>query len=1073
MAGSDILFGDSEDDDLIGGYGNDWISGGTGRDGVIGDDGRIYTGRYVELPGNNTAVANPADSTHYAELLNGILGVDELNKEISTPGNIQQAIINPTVGGVEGNVGQLVKQVDITPFSQELGWMATQDEWAGLTQGKSDDIIYGGLGSDFLHGASGDDAISGAEALLEFFEAPINPGNVLRYSQTTGEFAAYDEFDPLRKIELHAADYMDPDTDLPAPGALWKPDDTETRTQFFLNFDETEGVLREGGEVPTNGNDTIFAPDVHDDGDDKIFGDLGNDWLVGGTGRDNLYGGWGDDLMNADDNHDTAEEGADPTANDQPDTHPTYQDRAYGGAGRDILIGNTGGDRLIDWAGEFNSYIVPFAPFGEGTVTRMLQPQLPEFLYALSASDGADPTRAVDSGSGDPARSGEPYGELGLVKQQDDAWQSQTGAPSDPQPGNIPGGARDVLRGANFDNSSTSGFFADSGVWKSSGGVLQVAAESIGGDAVSVFHVGDALPGYFEIQASVMAIKPTSGWKANSYIIFDYQSEHDFKFAGIDVAISKLVMGHRDASGWVVDKQAVVTGGVKADRYYNILVAINGVNATLRVDNKLLFTHTYQPRIEDGYAFGLNTGMVGVGSDNSRGAFDNIRVQVLPPEVTLNTLEDFNDGVADLFTGGASGAWSVSGGRYGVTPGDTTGFSLLDLGPEYLAVSSYLEFNGTVNATGMAGYVFDRYGDTSFKFAAIDAANSRLVIGHYTSKSGWAIDASVATPIAAGADHTLNVTLKGTTVSATLNPKPNGSAQAIVGFAFNAATVDGNFGLLATGGPASFDDVRVKTDDPAFRSTTSSNMIAATAVQGADAGSTLTQAELDAIAEVVISQWTDALGNGDPRLAAFGDVRFSVGELPGGELGLMEANTIVIDGDGAGLGWYVDVSPAESSEFRVRLDRNVLAAAPESEAYGRFDLVTVLAHELGHMLGFDHDAAGRFAVMAEDLDPGVRYQINAEQAPAEPVAAAAGTSGMPAFDLYAGLGGTAGIDWQGEASGSWRVALSPYAPPKPAKAVSPNLAEFDAQPLAREPASQDTGFDSLGRALLGKGKTDR
>ena len=40
-----MLFGEGQDDDLIGGYGNDWISGGTGDDGVIGDDGRISTSR--------------------------------------------------------------------------------------------------------------------------------------------------------------------------------------------------------------------------------------------------------------------------------------------------------------------------------------------------------------------------------------------------------------------------------------------------------------------------------------------------------------------------------------------------------------------------------------------------------------------------------------------------------------------------------------------------------------------------------------------------------------------------------------------------------------------------------------------------------------------------------------------------------------------------------------------------------------------------------------------------------------------------------------------------------------------
>ena len=53
-------------------------------------------------------------------------------------------------------------------------------------------------------------------------------------------------------------------------------------------------------------------------------------------------------------------------------------------------------------------------------------------------------------------RNGEPYGELGLVKQQDADWQAQTGAPDDPQPGNISGGTRDVLRGADATTVATS-----------------------------------------------------------------------------------------------------------------------------------------------------------------------------------------------------------------------------------------------------------------------------------------------------------------------------------------------------------------------------------------------------------------------------------------------------------------------------------------------------------------------------------------------------------------------------------------------------------------------------------------
>jgi len=104
-------------------------------------------------------------------------------------------------------------------------------------------------------------------------------------------------------------------------------------------------------------------------------------------------------------------------------------------------------DRLIDWVGEFNSYIVPFGPFGAPTVTRKLQPQLAQYLYDLSGSDGADQTLADPTPGANPARNGEPFGELGLVIQRDkDAWHNQTGAPGDPQAGNKGGNKRDDPR---------------------------------------------------------------------------------------------------------------------------------------------------------------------------------------------------------------------------------------------------------------------------------------------------------------------------------------------------------------------------------------------------------------------------------------------------------------------------------------------------------------------------------------------------------------------------------------------------------------------------------------------------
>ena len=64
--------------------------------------------------------------------------------------------------------------------------------------------------------------------------------------------------------------------------------------------------------------------------------------------------------------------------------------------------------------------------------------------------------------------------------------------------------------------------------------------------------------------------------------------------------------------------------------------------------------------------------------------------------------------------------------------------------------------------------------------------------------------------IVAGEDYTLQVTLKGTTVSVALD------GQVVLGHAFYAVTVDGGFGLMTLDGTSSFAIVTVSTDDPAY-----------------------------------------------------------------------------------------------------------------------------------------------------------------------------------------------------------------------------------------------------------------
>ncbi|HEY5553156.1 MAG TPA: hypothetical protein VIK52_14780 [Opitutaceae bacterium] len=849
MTGSDVLYGDGQDDDIIGGYGNDWISGGTGQDGVIGDDGLVLTSRNSTDGEPLNGIAPLLDHDSSTKYSNG----DALDETISTPGDLQIAVIN-----VEG---ALKKSVDLVPFSYDPDWLALDDEFPDDDTNTpfADDVIFGGLGSDFLHGGSGDDAISGAEALLHAYvttfdmdgnpdgvldlgydavaallSAPVlpgdllgvdlNPGDVLAFNPVdldgqhlnnrfrAGEFYYYDEYDPRRQIMLTPTGELYKEWSLASVVGV-------DYFEFVLNFDESEGVYRDGGNVPkATGQQTESYGPVNDDGKDAIFGDNGNDWLVGGTGRDNIYGGWGNDLLNADDKHSEIDDGTKEVT--VSDTHPTFEDRAYGGAGRDVLIGNTGGDRLIDWVGEYNSYLVPYAEFGQASVSRTLQPFLPEYLYALSAGDGADFTRYTDAVSTDvpqptnnnpnPSRNGEPHGELGLVLQKDFAWQDQTGAPADPQAGNIPGGHRDVLRSAGFNDGTSDGFFADSGTWAVKGGVLTVAPQTKGSAALSVFYVDDFIPSYFEMMATINAVKPTGGYKANAYIIFDYQSETDFKFAGIDVSNSKLVIGQRTEAGWTVVTQGVYPGSLKAGTNYNVFLALNGTNVILRVDNKVTLTYTFAPRIDDaGISYGLSHGMVGLGADNAKASIDNMVVQRLAPVMTFVRDVDFSSGLGDLFAAPAAGTWTLAAERYsGSASGSVPAINLFTPDPAPAAV---IDLSTVLMTNGAGGFVFDYYNATAFKFAALDRVAGTITVGHRTAK-GWFTDAVYTNAaIKTSADQTLGLTIKGTTVSVKLNN------ALVLSFAFNALATDGATGLLGRSGTTSFNSVKFQTDDPGIQ----------------------------------------------------------------------------------------------------------------------------------------------------------------------------------------------------------------------------------------------------------------
>ncbi|MGE4428935.1 MAG: hypothetical protein AB7G37_20975, partial [Solirubrobacteraceae bacterium] len=133
-----------------------------------------------------------------------------------------------------------------------------------------------------------------------------------------------------------------------------------------------------------------------------------------------------------------------------------------------------------------------------------------------------------------------------------------------------------------------------------------------------------------------------------------------------------------------------------------------------------------------------------------------------------------------------------------------------------------------------------------------------------------------------------------------------------------------------------------ETDPPSTTPTVGS-------ARGPPAPGALTQSILDEVVAAAIAQWITAYPDAD-----LSGVTVTVADLPAGWLGRTAGRTVTIDPTAGGVGWSILAAPGDST--------------------ARYDLMTVVLHELGHALGYGDDA-GATSLMGTDLEPGQIHGI--------------------------------------------------------------------------------------------------
>lgn len=138
---------------------------------------------------------------------------------------------------------------------------------------------------------------------------------------------------------------------------------------------------------------------------------------------------------------------------------------------------------------------------------------------------------------------------------------------------------------------------------------------------------------------------------------------------------------------------------------------------------------------------------------------------------------------------------------------------------------------------------------------------------------------------------------------------------------------------------------------------------------GATSVPSLTNSDVQSVLGEAVGKWA-AAGIDANMAALLSSSEIRIADLPGAMLGQAIGNRIYLDINAAGYGWFVDSTPEDDDEYDLLANQQL--SAKGGDAAAGVDLLSVLTHELGHVLGLDDHDDDHDDIMFESIAEGQR-----------------------------------------------------------------------------------------------------